>query len=345
MAKEQPLVSVVIPVFGVEDYLDRCVESVRRQTYHNLEIILVDDGSPDRCPELCDAFAAADPRILVIHKENGGLGAARNSGIDICTGDFIMFVDSDDFIEPEMVGAMLAAAQEHDADLVASGCRIVRPFATVKMHAFESAVVLDNMSMMQAYLRGIIPALAWAKLYARHLFESLRFPPVRTREDVYVAHELLGAAHTGVFVPEPYYVQYIRAGSLEMLGFDREKLVAVEAGDRLLDYVSERYPTLVDDARYLRALQVASLMALIRSSLRYRANRDVYRTLHCRLTEELRLLSESHTELDISRFRHANADDVVFAARCALSSAKRLLLIAFQRLIPMHWRRRLGIEY
>ena len=103
----KPLVSVIVPVYKVEDYLDKCVKSIVAQTYENLEIILVDDGSPDNCPSMCDSWAQKDSRIKVIHKENGGVSSARNSALDAAAGDYICFVDSDDFIEPNAVGYML----------------------------------------------------------------------------------------------------------------------------------------------------------------------------------------------------------------------------------------------
>ena len=112
----EPLVSVIVPVYKVEDYLDKCVESIVKQTYKNLEIILVDDGSPDNCPSMCDSWAQKDSRIKVIHKENGGVSSARNSALDTAAGDYICFVDSDDFIEPNAVGYMLENIG--DADVI-----------------------------------------------------------------------------------------------------------------------------------------------------------------------------------------------------------------------------------
>ena len=112
------LVSVIIPIYGVEQYLDRCVRSVVNQSYAHLEIILVDDGSTDRCPAMCDAWANKDSRIQVIHKPNGGLSSARNAGLDMATGEFIAFVDSDDYVEPDYIATMIDAAQKNHADLV-----------------------------------------------------------------------------------------------------------------------------------------------------------------------------------------------------------------------------------
>ena len=109
------LVSVIIPIYGVEQYLDRCVRSVVNQSYAHLEIILVDDGSTDRCPAMCDAWANKDSRIQVIHKSNGGLSSARNAGLDMATGEFIAFVDSDDYVEPDYIATMIDAAQKNHA--------------------------------------------------------------------------------------------------------------------------------------------------------------------------------------------------------------------------------------
>ena len=115
-----PLISIIIPIYNVEDYLDECVQSVIHQTYKNLEIILVDDGSPDRCPQMCDKYAKLDNRIIVIHKKNGGQSDARNAGLKQATGDFLCFVDSDDFIDVTMCEQMLRYQQESDADII--GC-------------------------------------------------------------------------------------------------------------------------------------------------------------------------------------------------------------------------------
>ena len=115
-----PKISVVVPIYKVEKYLDRCIYSIINQTYTNLEIILVDDGSPDNCPKICDEYASKDNRIKVIHKQNGGLSSARNAGIKVATGDYIGFVDSDDFIELDMYEQMYKVAYENDVDLVMS---------------------------------------------------------------------------------------------------------------------------------------------------------------------------------------------------------------------------------
>ena len=121
----QPKISVVVPVYNVEMYLERCVESIRNQTLKELEIILVDDGSPDNSPAICDRYASVDSRVKVIHKENGGLGMACNSGLDVAAGEFIAFCDSDDWLDPTMYESMYEMAKKYDADMVFSGIRQV----------------------------------------------------------------------------------------------------------------------------------------------------------------------------------------------------------------------------
>lgn len=125
--KSEHLVTIVIPIYNTERYLERCIESVVNQTYRALEIILVDDGSPDHCPRICDEYAGKDPRIKVIHKKNEGLGMARNTGIDHATGDYICFFDSDDYVEPDTIETCVTAAREREADLVIFGMDDVTP--------------------------------------------------------------------------------------------------------------------------------------------------------------------------------------------------------------------------
>ena len=130
------LVSVVIPIYNVEKYLNRCISSIVSQTYSNLEIILIDDGSPDNCPQICDEWAKKDSRIIVVHKKNEGLGRARNTGIDHARGTYICFFDSDDYIEPDTIEACVEAACENNADLVVFGHDNVTP----DMHVLGSHI-------------------------------------------------------------------------------------------------------------------------------------------------------------------------------------------------------------
>lgn len=121
MSEKQPLISVIVPIYKVEQYLNRCVQSIVDQTYKNLEIILVDDGSPDNSPAMCDAWAEKDDRVQVVHKKNGGVSSARNAGLDAANGAYIGFVDGDDYIEPDMYAQLLQAIQKDSSDMAVCG--------------------------------------------------------------------------------------------------------------------------------------------------------------------------------------------------------------------------------
>ena len=195
----RPLISVIVPVYKVEKYLDRCINSIVNQTYRNLEIILVDDGSPDKCPLMCDEWQKKDERIRVIHKKNGGLSSARNAGLDIATGELIGFVDSDDFILPEMYEYLYGLIIENDADL--SMCRFiyVNEEGIPVQDEAKAEDDCDSINVMSGdeALRILITleweyVLAWNKLYRSDIFRNIRYPEGRIHEDNFTAHHILG---------------------------------------------------------------------------------------------------------------------------------------------------------
>ncbi len=181
------LISVIVPVYNMEKYLERCVNSILRQTYGRLEIILVDDGSTDTSPGLCDAFAKKDSRVMVVHKENGGLSDARNAGLAVATGDYIGYVDSDDWIEQDMYERMYRACVEQDAQLCV--CRYFCEYAdrTLGGGSAES-VPLTREELLRIYIGGharyVIYNSVWSKLFRRSLVEGMTFPKGRNSEDI-----------------------------------------------------------------------------------------------------------------------------------------------------------------
>ncbi|MBE6679129.1 MAG: glycosyltransferase family 2 protein [Ruminococcaceae bacterium] len=173
-----PKVSVVVPVYNVEKYLERCVLSIVNQTYKNIEIILVDDGSPDSCPAMCDSFAAHDERIIAVHKQNAGLGMARNTGMEHASGDYIMFVDSDDYIDITAVEKCVAEILKTDADIVMFGRNnvsadgnIIKKEITAVKTVFEKEELGDLLSGLFTYKLGI-GISAWGKLYNMDVFRK-----------------------------------------------------------------------------------------------------------------------------------------------------------------------------
>ncbi len=210
MSDGQPLISVIVPVYGVEESLDACLESIVRQTHRNLEIILVDDGSPDHCPELCDRWADRDSRIRVVHQCNGGPSAARNAGIEASRGEYLGFVDSDDSIAEDMYETLLRNLVGERADISIIGTSLVgedgKPYVP---HASERRL---RMTSEQAFkyvnLPGYFHVAVWDKLYRRELFDDVRFPlDRRSGEDYPVTFRVIDKAETLIYdsVPKYYY--------------------------------------------------------------------------------------------------------------------------------------------
>lgn len=213
------LISVIVPVYNVEKYLARCVESIRKQTYSNLEIILVDDGSPDACPQMCDQFASDDSRIKVIHKPNGGLSDARNAGIEAASGAYIGFVDSDDYIHPQMYMELWKGLKaEEGADIAVCGVKKVfddggdipdHPDNRVRVYSGREAV--ENIFNASLYLQSVV---AWNKLYKRELFDEVRYPAGKLHEDEFTTYELFYKSDKVVYNTGIYYYYYQRADSI-----------------------------------------------------------------------------------------------------------------------------------
>ena len=184
--KQSPEISVIVPVYKVEKYLNECIDSILQQTFADFELILVDDGSPDNCPALCDAAAAKDSRVRVIHKPNGGVSTARNAGLDAAKGSWIAFVDSDDTVHPEYLARMAAAAAKTGADMVLCGCQDTDADGT-PVPRKEGLVFEEELSHQEVMSRCILSAyqVVWNKLYRRELFNGLRYPEGKAFEDTW----------------------------------------------------------------------------------------------------------------------------------------------------------------
>lgn len=211
-------ISVIVPIYRVEKYLPACIDSILNQTFTDFELILVDDGSPDRCPEICDETAKRDARVRVIHQANQGLSAARNAGIEAARGAWLSFVDSDDYIAPQFYEKLYQTAQRTDADCVM--CSVQNVDESGK--SIDSALmrVADEVKTGQEVLQKIgrddvTPYLtAWNKLYRRKLFNTLRYPAGRQNEDVFVFAELFCQVQRAACVAEPLYFYRKRMGSI-----------------------------------------------------------------------------------------------------------------------------------
>lgn len=241
-------ISVIVPVYKVEEYLDKCVESIVNQSYKNLEIILVDDGSPDNCPQMCDAWAKRDKRIRVIHKQNGGLSDARNAGLEIATGEFIGFIDSDDYVLPNMYEALYKALKDNDADISMCSFKQLdidgKEREKSKNIVYTKNEVLDRGAAINKLFDPVYAAyvIAWNKLYKRQIFENIRYPIGRIHEDEFVAHHILGASKKTVCIEDKLYM-YLRRG-ISIMGVKRD-VRHLDTGLAMIDryyFLKEKYP-------------------------------------------------------------------------------------------------------
>ncbi len=245
---ENPVISIIVPVYKVEQYLERCVDSILNQTYTNLEIILVNDGSPDKCGEICERYKELDLRIKVIHKENGGLSDARNVAIDVVTGDFIMFIDSDDFVSKYYVEHLWLALSKDDSDMSISWFENVFDESTIKTHPLEG---LDNYRVLSSkeclrkllYQDGV-ETMACGKLYKKNVFDRIRYPKGKLYEDVSVTPYIIEKCRKVAIISNVDYYYWQRGDSIQYSSFRPSKMDGVIHMCELKDYISVHYPEL-----------------------------------------------------------------------------------------------------
>lgn len=252
----QPEISVIVPIYNVEKYLDKCVQSIRNQTFTDLEIILVDDGSPDRCGEMCDAYAREDLRIRVIHKENGGLSDARNAGIDAARGKYLGFVDSDDYIEADMYEMLHSMIVQENADVAI--CGVYDHYAT-SVNSSDTSTdftirVLNTEEVIALTLNGLAVS-SCTKLYKKGLFSQLKFPIGKNWEDAHIMIYLLDRTKRAAVTDIKKYHYIHRERSITTLAYHPQVLSAIEAWEKNFTFIKEHYPKLIPlaECRYLWA--------------------------------------------------------------------------------------------
>mgnify|MGYP004532818717 CR=1 FL=1 len=229
----EPEISIIVPVYKVEKYLERCINSVLIQTFDNFELILVDDGSPDKCGEICDKYAKLDSRIKVIHKKNGGLSSARNVGLDVAKGKYIGFVDSDDYINKYMFQKLYENIIQNNADI--SMCdyeEIVKDTIVIyKENKNTKKLVLNSIEALENIYKekGWIYVIACNKLYKKSIFDNLRFPVGKIHEDEMIAHEILYKANKIVFEDEKLYYYLQHDNSIMGKSYNIKRLDIIDA--------------------------------------------------------------------------------------------------------------------
>lgn len=248
---EKKVISVIIPVYNVEPYLRQCVDSVLNQTYRNLEIFLVDDGSTDNCSILCDQIAKIDPRVKVIHKENGGLSDARNAALDICTGEYVAFVDSDDYVEKDYIETLYTLLVDFDVDI--SVCSYYNLIDDIASPAEEQRIVekyTKEQIIKFILTERLVSTTAWGKLFRRKLFCEVRFPKGRIYEDLFTTWKLVDQVDFVACTTIPKYYYRKNPYSIMNSKFSSKNVDILDAHYSLMDYVYKEFPHLYKYAKW-----------------------------------------------------------------------------------------------
>lgn len=249
--------TVIVPVYNVEDYVKKCIESILEQNFRDYELILVDDGSTDKSGRICDEYARQDRRIRVIHKENGGPAEARNAGLAETRSEYIVFIDADDSIDSRYLDMLYQCIRNSNADLVMC-CTTVIMDERADKPVFEYDDILSGIEIIskaEAYKRMMLPGntstsvCAWGKIYHRELFRTVRYPVGEFYEDCRIIDLIIEACQRIAYIPYAGYFYLVRQGSITHGEMTLEHLKAVENAGRLLRLVEEKYPELKPIAR------------------------------------------------------------------------------------------------
>ena len=248
---KEPLISIIVPVYKVEKYLNRCVESIVSQTYSNLEIILVDDGSPDLCPVMCDDWAKKDSRIKVVHKKNGGLSDARNEGMRISNGELLGFVDSDDWIEQDMYRRLYESMRKDNSDIAACGVEMVWEDETLseKLTKTNNCVLNREEAMRALIYESWLKQPVWYKLYKTKLIRNILFPVGKYHEDAFWSYQAIGAANRVSIINYVGYYYWQRNGSIMSEAYSLKRLDAIQALENRQDYLEIKFPSLAIEGK------------------------------------------------------------------------------------------------
>lgn len=236
------LVSVIVPIYNVEDYLPKCIDSIICQTYKNIEIILVDDGSPDSCGQICENYKKKDSRIKVIHKENGGLSDARNAGICRAKGSYYVFIDSDDYIHERMIETLVKGVVSTGADIAVCSFKNVKEDEIIDIHSGINTgsykLISEDIDRLSYFYGDKYTefTVAWNKIYPASFFKEIKYPKGKIHEDEFTTYKLLELAKKIVYIDVPLYYYVSRSSSIMGEEFSLKRLHRLDAISERMDH-------------------------------------------------------------------------------------------------------------
>lgn len=249
--KGEPLISVIVPVYKVEEYIQECIESVLDQTLADFQLILVDDGSPDSCGEICEMYATRDARVYVIHKENGGLSDARNVGLEKASGEYVFFLDSDDALAPNALKILYEVACREKADIVQG------QFTNDKMQLEQKigqpmTVLSSEQALSSLLLMDEVQVMAWAKLYSRKLFKEIRYPVGKINEDNFTTYKLVCKAEKVALLPDLIYYYRINPTSIMNCRITEKRFEILNSPKEILNYLGDSAEKFQEQLEYYK---------------------------------------------------------------------------------------------
>ena len=299
------LISVIVPVYNVEAYLEKCINSIINQTYKNLEIILIDDGSTDSSPKICDEYMNKDSRIIVIHKDNGGLSSARNKGIEIAKGTLICFIDSDDYLEPNMLEELKNNMEKYDSDI--SCCNfydIKDDMSSVRVKKdsnieFVSSEKEKFINIQNEY--SPLTYYAWNKLYKKEIFNNIRFPEGRLYEYTYILCDIFDKANRISFTLKPLYNYVYRSSSLGN-SFNLKHFDKIGSFNKKIEFFdSKRYYDLSNKEKKGKACEL--IRNLAKMKLNKIKNKEVYEKYYEELIKTVKELKWNESNRRVKLFK------------------------------------------
>lgn len=308
------MVSIIVPIYNVQEYLPQCLDSILQQTYINLEIILVDDGSPDNCPAICDEYAEKDSRIKVIHKENGGLSDARNAGLSVMTGEYLMFVDSDDLLPKNAVSALYNLAVEYNSELVIGSHRKFVDITDLGDSIIKSNTVSylsKKESICHMFQHG---CASWGRLYRADVHKSITFPIGEINEDEAIVLKILDKCNSVIITDECVYHYRTRPESITTSSFSLKKLDWYRHCKANLEWIRENHPELEEYAaiRYRSSIMYSLNELALFDPLQetyvnelmtdLKLNRELFKRLSSSRSEKLRAFLLTSFPFGVYRF-------------------------------------------
>ena len=314
MIEENKKLSIIVPVYKVESYLSRCIDSILAQTYKNFELILVDDGSPDKCSEICDRYASNDARIKVIHKVNGGLSSARNVGIDVSTGEYLAFVDSDDYISRDMYKDMINLLESNALDIVSCDAFVAKGTKIKGLAGDGKLTIYDRSTILRKSLCDYDNA-AWNKVYTRAAIGSVRFPEGRLFEDTASAYLFFNNCNKVGHINRSYYYYYRNPNSITQTAFKTKPRMDFVLGyvERLDFAIKNR----IDCIPQCKSLLIKAALSCLTAI--YVSSEDDYNIKAYNKMKEI-----------ILKYRDAEA-------YCELNTKYKIYLWCFGRIEFIHW--------